>query len=163
MCSYDNLWEAPIGLVGHSFGGLMLKSLVVEVSKHIYQRSKNSLDKEVQIRCKKFLENVTGMVFYSVPHGGDSQEFSSFFASQCLQTNVIDKNIEHGSKNLNLFNAQMKHLDADFTRIFDENVYNIYAFFEGQPINDKQVSLTFNCTKKIILLIHLLVYRTFFN
>jgi len=104
MCSYYNLWEAPIILVGHIFGGLMLKNLVVEVSKCMYQRGMNSLDAKVQSKCKKFLDNVEGMAFYSVPHGGGSQEFSSFFASQCLQTNVIDKKIEHVSKNLNSLN-----------------------------------------------------------
>jgi len=31
MCRYENLWEAPIVLVGYSFGHRMLKSLVVEV------------------------------------------------------------------------------------------------------------------------------------
>jgi triacylglycerol esterase/lipase EstA (alpha/beta hydrolase family) len=163
MCSYENLWEAPIVLVGHSFGGLMLKSLVVEVSKRMHQRSMPSLDVEVRDNCKKFLENVKGMVFYSVPRGGDSQEFSSFLASQCLQTNVIDKKIKHGSNNLNSFNRQMEQLDVDFTHSTDQNVYNMLVFSEGLPINDKQVSLTSNCTIYFILLIRLLVYRTFSN
>jgi len=142
MCSYENLWEAPIVLVGHSFGGLMLKSLVVEVSKCVHRRSMNSLDVEVQDNCKKFLENLKWMVFYSVPCGGSSQKFSRFFASQCLQTNVIDKKIEHGSKNLNSFNRQMEQLDVDFPHFTDQNVYNMATFYEGLPIDDKQVSLT---------------------
>jgi len=163
MYRYEKLWEAPIVLVGHSFGGLMLKSLVVEVSKCIHRRSICSLDATIQDSCKKFLENVNSIVFYSVPDGGGSQEFLSFFASQCFQTNVIDKNIEHASKNLNSFNRQMDQLDADFTHSIDENCINLFAFYEGQRINDKQVSLTSNCTKKKISLNFLLVYRTFFN
>jgi hypothetical protein len=72
MCSYDKLWEASIILVGYSFGGIMLKSLVVEVSKCMYQRGMNSLDVKVQGICKTFLDNVDGMAFYSVPHDGGS-------------------------------------------------------------------------------------------
>jgi len=142
MCSYENLWEAPIVLVGHSFGGLMLKSLVVEVSKCMHRRSMNSLDVEVQDNCKKFLKNLKGMVFYSVPCGGGSQKFSRFFASQCLQTNVINKKIEHGSKNLNSFNRQMEQLDVDFAQSTDQNVDNMVIFSEGLPIDHNQVSLT---------------------
>jgi len=66
---------------------------VVEVSKCMYQRVRNFVNAKVQGMCKNFFENVKGMAFYSVPHGGGSQEFSSFFASQWLQTNVIDKKI----------------------------------------------------------------------
>jgi hypothetical protein len=36
----------------------------------------------------------------------------------------------------------MEQFDANFTDSTDENVYNMFAFFEGVPINDKQVSLT---------------------
>jgi hypothetical protein len=57
----------------------------------------------------------------------------------------------------------MKQLDADFTHFIDKNIYNMFAFFEGLPINDKQVSLTSNCTKTFILLLRLLVYKTFSN
>jgi hypothetical protein len=163
MCSYENLWEAPIALVGHSFGGLMLKSLVVEVCKHVHQRSMTSLDVEIRDNCKKFVENVKVMVFYSVPHAIDSQRFSSFFASQCLQTYVIDKKIKHGLMNLNSFNRQMEELDVNFSYYIDQNVCNMVTFSEGLLINDKQVSLTSNCKIYFILLIFLLVYKMFSN
>jgi len=37
-------WIAPIVLVGYSFGGIVLKSLVVDVHKHIYQKVANEYD-----------------------------------------------------------------------------------------------------------------------
>ncbi len=57
----------------------------------------------------------------------------------------------------------MEQLDANFTHSIHENVYNMFAFFEGLPINDKQVSLTSNCTKTFILLLRLLANKTFSN
>jgi len=60
----------------------------------------------------------------------------------------------------------MKQLDADFTHFIDKNIYNMLAFkcsIDALPINDKQVSLTSNCTKTFILLLRLLVYKTFSN
>jgi hypothetical protein len=95
MCRYENLWEVPIVSVGYSFGGVMLKSLVVEVLKHMHQRMKKTQDVVSQESCKKKFENLKGMAFNSVSHGG---------GSQCLQINVIDKKVEHESKSFNSFN-----------------------------------------------------------
>ncbi len=47
-------------LVGHSFGGLIIKSLIVEASKHV----------SVTCECKTFLQHIKGMIFYAVPHSG---------------------------------------------------------------------------------------------
>jgi hypothetical protein len=118
-----------------------------------------SLDVEVRDNYQKFLKNVKGMAFYSVPHGDGSQEFSSFLALQRLQTNVINKKIEHGSKNLNSFNRQMEQLYVDFTKYIDENIYDLHELYvyEALPINDKQASLTSNCTINFTLLIGLRV------
>jgi hypothetical protein len=37
-----------VTLVAYSFGGLILKSLVVEARKHVHQKPKNGLDDEIQ-------------------------------------------------------------------------------------------------------------------
>jgi hypothetical protein len=47
-----------VALVAYSFGGLVLKSLVIEARKHVYQRPKNGLDDKVHKCCKTFLNNV---------------------------------------------------------------------------------------------------------
>jgi len=62
-----------VALVAYSFGGLVLKSLVVEAHKHVNQRPRNDLNDEVHKCCKTFLNNVKGVVFYGVPHTGGSQ------------------------------------------------------------------------------------------
>jgi hypothetical protein len=46
----------------HSFGGLVLKSLVVEAHKHVYQRPMNHLDFEIQKCYEKFLKNLKGVL-----------------------------------------------------------------------------------------------------
>jgi hypothetical protein len=43
-----------VALIAYSFGGLVLKSLVVEARKHVYQRPKNDLDDEKHKCCKTF-------------------------------------------------------------------------------------------------------------
>jgi len=41
---YEVLWDGPVAMIGYSFGGLVLKSLVVEMRKHVYQKQMNNLD-----------------------------------------------------------------------------------------------------------------------
>jgi hypothetical protein len=55
--SYGNLWVAPIVLVGYSFGGLVVKSLMVEVHQRIHQKSKNPLEQKVNESCKS-IQNI---------------------------------------------------------------------------------------------------------
>jgi triacylglycerol esterase/lipase EstA (alpha/beta hydrolase family) len=80
-----------VALIAYSFGGLVLKSLVVEAYKHVYQRSKNGLDDEIRKCCKTFLNNVKGVIFYSVPHFGGTQNLSRYFNWQCQQINTFNK------------------------------------------------------------------------
>jgi triacylglycerol esterase/lipase EstA (alpha/beta hydrolase family) len=77
-----------VALVAYSFGGLVLKSLVVEAHKHVNQRLRNDLDDEVHKCCKTFLNNVKGVVFYGVPHAGGTQYLSNYFTWQHQQINT---------------------------------------------------------------------------
>ncbi|KAH8973930.1 hypothetical protein BDL97_01G074200 [Sphagnum fallax] len=71
---YATFWIAPIVLVGYSFGGFVLKSLVVDVHKDIYQKVANEYDIRTKTNCKRFLENLKGIIFYGVPHIGGPRE-----------------------------------------------------------------------------------------
>ncbi len=103
-------------LVAYSFGGLVLKSLVVEAHKHVNQRSRNDLDDEVHKCCNTFLNNVKGIVFYGVPHVGGTQYLSNYFIQQHQQINTLNKYATQFDfkKNLEFFNPQMEHLSTDF-------------------------------------------------
>ncbi len=105
-----------MALVAYSFGGLVLKSLVVEVRKHVYQRSKNALNDEIHKCCETFLNNVKGVIFYGVPHSGGTQSLSKYFTWQYQQINMLNKYATQPgfSKNLEIFNSQMECLSMDF-------------------------------------------------
>ncbi|CAK9228839.1 unnamed protein product [Sphagnum troendelagicum] len=135
---YQSLWDGPVALVGYSFGGLVLKSLVVEARKHVYQRSKNILDDEIHKCCETFLNNVKGVIFYGVPHSGGTQSLSKYFTWQYQQINKLNKYVTQPgfSKNLEIFNSQMEYLSMDFKNAVHEDL-NIYAFGEGLPLDEK--------------------------
>jgi hypothetical protein len=63
FCRYETLWDGPMAMVAYSFGGLVLKSLVVEMHKLVYQKQTNNLDVKVQNCCEKFLKNLKVVVF----------------------------------------------------------------------------------------------------
>jgi triacylglycerol esterase/lipase EstA (alpha/beta hydrolase family) len=132
-----------VALVAYSFGGLVLKSLVVEAHKHVNQRPKNGLDDEVHKCCKTFLNNVKGVIFYGVPHSSGTQKLLEYFNLQCEQNNTFNKYSTQPdiSRNLKHFNQQMEYLSIDFINVVPEDL-NIYAFNEGLPLNEYWVSFS---------------------
>jgi len=128
-------------MVAYSFGGLVLKSLVVEMHKHVYQTQTNNLDIKVQNGCEKFLKNLKGVVFYSVPHAGGTQDLSKYFKWQCQQLTKVPT--QSGLlRNMESFDLKMEQLSIDFNKSICEDI-NIYAFVEGLPIDEKWVR--FSC------------------
>ncbi|CAK9235862.1 unnamed protein product [Sphagnum troendelagicum] len=134
--SYQSLWDGPVALIAYSFGGLVLKSLVVEAHKHVHQKPRNSLDEKVHKCCETFLNNIKGVVFYGVPHAGGTQYLLNYFVWQHQQINTLNKCATQSGlfKNLESFNPQMEHLSTDFTNVVHEDL-NIYAFGEGLPVD----------------------------
>jgi len=134
-----------VALVAYSFGGLVLKSLVVEAHKRVYQRPKNGLDDEVHKCCKTFLNNVKGVVFYGVPHFGGTKYLSKYFTWQCQQISTFNKYATQPcfSKKLKPFNLQMEYLSKDFKNAVHEEL-NIYEFGEGLPIDENWVRFSFH-------------------
>ncbi len=141
FCSYQMLWDKLVAIVAYSFGGFIFKSLVVEARKHVYQRPMNDFDFKVQKYCELFLNNLKGVVFYSVPHAGGTQNLSKYFKWQCQK---ITKDITRSCilKNMKSFNLKMEQLSVDFTKAICKDL-NIYAFGEGLPIDNKWVRFSF--------------------
>ncbi|CAN5951331.1 unnamed protein product [Sphagnum jensenii] len=138
---YEILWDGPVAMVAYSFGGLVLKSLVVEMHKHVYQKQMNNLDVKVQNCCEKFLKNLKGVVFYSVPHAGGTQDLSKYFKWHCQQ--ITKDPTQLGLlRNMESFDPKMEQLSIDFNKSICEDI-NIYAFVEGLPIDNKWVR--FSC------------------
>jgi len=143
-----------VALIAYSFGGLVLKSLVVEAHKHVYQRPRNGLDNEIQKCCKIFLNNFKGVVFYGVPHSGATENLLKYFNCQCQQINWFNKYFSQlsFSRNLKPFNEQMESLSKEFTNACPKDL-NIYEFGEGLPIDKKWVRFS---------LYHIKSYPTWF-
>jgi hypothetical protein len=57
-------------MIGHCFGGLVIKSLMEEAQKRSQSKPNNSFDRKAVASAEKFLQNLKGVVFYAVPHLG---------------------------------------------------------------------------------------------
>jgi hypothetical protein len=137
FCRYETLWDRPVAMVAYSFGGLVLKSLVVEMHKNVYQKQMNNLDVRTKNCCEKILKNLKGVVFYGVPHAGGTQDLSKYFKWQCQQ--IAKDTTQLGLlKNMKSFDRKMEQLSIDFYKSICEDI-NIYAFAEGLPIDNKWV------------------------
>jgi len=128
FCRYE--WHHPIVLIGHSFGGLVLKSLVVELEKASTIRNPtNSLSEAIVQRAKVFLRNVRGVAFYAVPHAGSSN-FAEYV--KLLRCNI--RNHPGIMDNIQPWQRDMEELSVHFDDIANANRVNIYAFCEGRPM-----------------------------
>jgi len=123
-----------IVLVGHSFGGLVIKSLMVEVDKAVKERALSTIEKKKQARCKAFQENVKGIMFYAVPHTGIDTDFKTYLTG-CNNIPYL-----HNSERLtglmrvaDAFNRQMVDLSTDFEFSVPEDI-NLYAIVEGREV-----------------------------
>jgi hypothetical protein len=141
----QELWGGRIVLIGHSFGGLVIKSLVVEVGKRKLATTKNEVERITKMNCTRFLKNLSGIVFYSVPHSGTTPMFRDYYMEQYRRINSNTKDVAKSGfwENVDVFNRQMSELAVAFED-FKESDLNIYAFLETKPINKKWVSIPQN-------------------
>ncbi|KAH9550487.1 hypothetical protein CY35_10G074800 [Sphagnum magellanicum] len=134
-------WHHPIVLIGHSFGGLVLKSLVVELKRaSTIQNPTNSWSKATVHCAKVFLRNVRGVAFYAVPHAGSSN-IPEYVNKLLRCTNRHDAGI---MDNIPPWQRDMERLSVNFDRIVTENEINMFAFCEGKPMPMEQVGILVN-------------------
>ncbi|KAH9549180.1 hypothetical protein CY35_10G006100 [Sphagnum magellanicum] len=123
-----------IVLVGHSFGGLVIKSLMVEVDKAIKERTRSAIEKNKQARCKSFQVNVKGIMFYAVPHIGADKNFKTYL-TDCNNIPFLrnSKRLTGLMRSVDAFNRQMVELSTDFEYSVPTDI-NLYAIVEGQQV-----------------------------
>jgi hypothetical protein len=132
LCRYE--WHHRIVLIGHSFGGLVLKSMLVKLKRASTIRNHTDSWLKATVQCAKvFLGNVRGVAFYAVPHAGSSNIHK--YVTKLLSCH----NRHHPGimDNIQPWQRDMEQLSVDFEDIVAENGINIYAFCEGRPM--KQV------------------------
>jgi hypothetical protein len=122
--------DDKIVLVGHSFGGLLIKSLTVEASKH----ASSSCE-----MCQTFLEHIKGIIFYAVPHSGRltaqyAQNFDKAFPHRLPGVMRGLKEFEDEMEQLsNNFNEKILKLSSDPDHA--THGITIYFFAEREKYN----------------------------
>jgi hypothetical protein len=117
----------PFALVGHSFGGLVIKALVNAMKTRSTSEAaeSNALNLAAVDRAEKFLKNLKGIVFYSVPHTrADAEALGCYFEFRGLSTMVND---------LRPFSRKMAKMSVLTEDAFYRKGDIIFAFEEDQP------------------------------
>ncbi len=145
---YSSKWklgqEHPFVLVGHSFGGIVIESLVIEIHKISRQQHCDNLEKTSIEKANAFLTNMAGVAFYAVPHVG-SQQLIEYICRPCeinLHSKQLGKVKAIILENIDSSKSKAADLSNDFfnTLASCTNVYGIYVFIETKPIDDNVVS-----------------------
>ncbi len=124
-----NEWQLDVDqtivLIGHSLGGLVMKSLVVKAHEAAGRRAANSLDLSREEMCRKFLANIKGIIFYGVPHSGSmiAEYVTNLKTAGLLRLAGI-------MQNLCPFQNDMVQLSVDFKNAIDPKRVTLYAFAE---------------------------------
>jgi triacylglycerol esterase/lipase EstA (alpha/beta hydrolase family) len=117
--------DQKIVLIGHSLGGLVIKSLVVKAHQASHRHPANRLDKYKKEMCTNFLANIGGIFFYGVPHTG------SLIAEYVKNLNkVFPLQLAGVMKNLLPSQNDMEQLSVDFKVAIDPERVILYAFAE---------------------------------
>jgi hypothetical protein len=131
-------------LVGHSFGGIVIESLVMEIHKISQQQHSNNLEKADVEKANVFLKNMAGVAFYGVPHVG-SRQLIEYICRQC-EINLHSKQLAKVKaiilENIDPSINKAANLSNDFFSILASctNIYGVIAFIETKPIDDNVVS-----------------------
>ncbi len=137
-CLWSSDWKLyehqRIVLVGHSFGGLVIKSMIVEAHKRLMKRgmvpgtrtTAKGLTETMDFQCREFLKHIRHIIFYAVPHLG------THIANYAKVLNsVVSLRLAGIVDNLKPFQMEMEELSDDFQRAIRQNPpIPIYAIAE---------------------------------
>jgi hypothetical protein len=119
-------------MIGHCFGGLVIKSLMEEAQKRSQSKPENKLDRKAVASTENFLQNLKGVVFYAVPHLSSklqsyfTQSNSTWFANGVKWAGILQNLISHQSR--------MADLSQSCDDIISKFSINVFAFLEGTTI-----------------------------
>ena len=155
-------------LVGHGYGGLVIKSLIFQTYNHAYEQvgeedDIKQRDKERQ-EAYNFLQNLRGIVFFGVPHSTveGTREFEHYIM-ESSKSRVLRRSglLKWLTKDMEAFSRQMKQLSVDFeARVPKRTV--ILSFVEGMG-KVSNLLLKYGCfciSSLVFLQASVLVYTT---
>ncbi len=133
----------------------MIKSLIIEVNK-VARRKKcqDVAEKEAKDSCEAFQHNLSGIMFYSVPHfmttndiqimfQEDSDNYKEIGVPRSAQSNHFTPKIHHTSSVLHAFSHQIKAINEDFEDSIAHDHTKICVMSHGLTKKMKVNSLTF--------------------
>jgi hypothetical protein len=120
--------DQRIVLVGHSFGGLVIKSLLATAHKRVTagRIPTNEVTAATDSQCNGFLNNVRRIFFYGVPHLGTN---IALYVSN-LHNYVLGLRLSGIIKNLEPFQEKMQKLSERFEAAKKSLNFSVYAFAE---------------------------------
>jgi len=66
--------------VGHKYGGILIKSLIIEVNKVAHRKKFADLgERRAKDSCEAFQHNLSGIMFYGVPHFMTTKDIQIMF------------------------------------------------------------------------------------
>jgi hypothetical protein len=132
--------EHPFVLVGHSFGGIVIESLVIEIHRISQEQHHDNLGKRHVENANVFLKNMAGVAFYAIPHVG-SRQLIEYIRRQC-EISLHSKQLAKVLENIDSSISKAADLSNDFFKTLASctNVYGVNVFIETQPIDDNVVS-----------------------
>ncbi|CAK9873252.1 unnamed protein product [Sphagnum jensenii] len=127
--------EHPFVLVGHSFGGIVIESLVIEIHRISQQQHRDNLGKRGVENAHAFLKNMAGVAFYAIPHAG-SRQLIEYICGQC-EISLYSKQLAKAIilENIDSSISKAADLSNGFFNILP-SCTNVYGFIETQPIDD---------------------------
>lgn len=136
LASEPELKNRPLILVGHSMGGLVIKTLIHQ-----------GLTKGVA-RYQKMIEQIRGVVFIGTPHKGSQLATLAKFMALLLRTNTQVKNMQNHDEHLRSLNQQFLayYNNPPAGRV----AVRTFAETRGVFIGKKIAGLRFGPTKMIV-------------
>ncbi len=152
-CSSTWQLEHPhnIILVGHKFGGVLIKSLIIEVNKVARKKKCQDItEKEAKDSCEAFQHNVSGIMFYGVPHfmtttdiqimfQGDSDNYEEIKDSRSASA---DSPPHHKLSAWQALSDQIQAINGDFEDSIAHDRPEICVISHGLTMKMKVNSLT---------------------
>ncbi|CAM6065474.1 unnamed protein product [Sphagnum tenellum] len=129
-------------LVGHKFGGILIKSLIIEVNKVAHRRiCQDVTEKEAKDSCEAFQHNLSGIMFYGVPHFMTTKDIQIMFDHyEEIVRHISVESFVSGQKSyrklsaLQALSEQIQAINGDFEDSIGHDRPEICVISHGLPM-----------------------------
>ncbi len=137
-CSSTWQFQHPhnIILVGHKYGGILIKRLIIEVNK-VARRKKYAdvAEKEAKDSCEAFQHNLSGIMFYSVPHFMTEIDIQIMFQEKMDMVKEYVGHLRHKSECTCLVPHFNHHIKPTACQAWSDQIEAINEEFEDSIVH----------------------------